>query len=54
MRYLHTMIRVRDLDVALDFFVNKLWFDYTAVTGVAATALIMLMPYLIGMLPPQS
>ncbi len=24
MRYLHTMIRVRDLDVALDFFVNKL------------------------------
>jgi lactoylglutathione lyase len=24
MRYLHTMIRVRDLDAALDFFVNKL------------------------------
>jgi len=24
MRYLHTMLRVRDLDVALDFFVNKL------------------------------
>lgn len=24
MRYLHTMLRVRDLDAALDFFVNKL------------------------------
>ena len=24
MRYLHTMIRVRDLDAALDFFCNKL------------------------------
>jgi lactoylglutathione lyase len=24
MRYLHTMLRVRDLDVALDFFVGKL------------------------------
>jgi lactoylglutathione lyase len=24
MRYLHTMLRVRDLDVALDFFVTKL------------------------------
>ncbi len=24
MRFLHTMLRVRDLDVALDFFVNKL------------------------------
>lgn len=24
MRFLHTMIRVRDLDAALDFFVNKL------------------------------
>ena len=24
MRYLHTMIRVRDLEAALDFFVNKL------------------------------
>lgn len=24
MEYLHTMIRVRDLDAALDFFVNKL------------------------------
>jgi lactoylglutathione lyase len=24
MRYLHTMIRVRDLDAALDFFVDKL------------------------------
>lgn len=24
MQYLHTMIRVRDLDAALDFFVNKL------------------------------
>src|SRR5262249_46337328 len=24
MRYLHTMLRVRDLDVALDFYVNKL------------------------------
>ena len=24
MRYLHTMIRVRDLDAAIDFFVNKL------------------------------
>jgi len=24
MRYLHTMLRVRDLDVALDFFCNKL------------------------------
>lgn len=24
MQYLHTMIRVKDLDVALDFFVNKL------------------------------
>jgi lactoylglutathione lyase len=24
MRYLHTMLRVRDLDVALDFFVHKL------------------------------
>ena len=24
MEYLHTMIRVRDLDSALDFFVNKL------------------------------
>jgi len=24
MRYLHTMIRVHDLDAALDFFVNKL------------------------------
>ncbi len=24
MRYLHTMIRVKDLDAALDFFVNKL------------------------------
>jgi lactoylglutathione lyase len=24
MRYLHTMLRVRDLDVALDFFVSKL------------------------------
>lgn len=24
MRYLHTMLRVRDLDVSLDFFVNKL------------------------------
>jgi lactoylglutathione lyase len=24
MRYLHTMLRVRDLDLALDFFVNKL------------------------------
>src|SRR5262245_515680 len=24
MRYLHTMLRVRDLDVAIDFFVNKL------------------------------
>ncbi len=24
MRYLHTMLRVRDLDVALDFFVDKL------------------------------
>lgn len=24
MRYLHTMIRVRDLDLALDFFVEKL------------------------------
>ncbi len=24
MHFLHTMIRVRDLDVALDFFVNKL------------------------------
>jgi len=23
MRYLHTMIRVRNLDVTLDFFVNK-------------------------------
>jgi|SRR5581483_7694742 len=23
MRYLHTMLRVRDLDAALDFFVNK-------------------------------
>jgi lactoylglutathione lyase len=24
MRFLHTMVRVRDLDAALDFFVNKL------------------------------
>ena len=24
MRYLHTMLRVRDLDAALDFFVRKL------------------------------
>lgn len=24
MRYLHTMLRVRDLDAAIDFFVNKL------------------------------
>jgi lactoylglutathione lyase len=24
MRYLHTMLRVRDLELALDFFVNKL------------------------------
>jgi lactoylglutathione lyase len=24
MRYLHTMVRVRDLDAALDFYVNKL------------------------------
>ena len=24
MRYLHTMLRVRDLDAALDFYVNKL------------------------------
>jgi lactoylglutathione lyase len=24
MRYLHTMLRVRDLDAAVDFFVNKL------------------------------
>ncbi len=24
MRYLHTMVRVGDLDAALDFFVNKL------------------------------
>lgn len=24
MRYLHTMLRVRDLDASLDFFVNKL------------------------------
>ena len=24
MEYLHTMVRVRDLDAALDFFVNKL------------------------------
>src|SRR5690349_6594391 len=24
MRYLHTMLRVRDLDLALDFFVDKL------------------------------
>ncbi|MGZ8096602.1 MAG: VOC family protein, partial [Methylosarcina sp.] len=24
MRYLHTMIRVRDLDESLDFFCNKL------------------------------
>jgi lactoylglutathione lyase len=24
MKYLHTMIRVKDLDRALDFFVNKL------------------------------
>ncbi|MBW1874994.1 MAG: VOC family protein, partial [Deltaproteobacteria bacterium] len=24
MRYLHTMIRVRDLDASLDFFCNKL------------------------------
>jgi lactoylglutathione lyase len=26
MRYLHTMLRVRDLDAALDFFVGKLGF----------------------------
>jgi len=24
MRYLHTMVRVRDLDAALDFYCNKL------------------------------
>ena len=24
MKYLHTMIRVRDLDATLDFFINKL------------------------------
>ena len=24
MRYLHTMLRVRNLDAALDFYVNKL------------------------------
>ena len=24
MRYLHTMLRVRDLDAALDFYCNKL------------------------------
>ena len=24
MRYLHTMVRVRDLDQSLDFYVNKL------------------------------
>ena len=24
MRYLHTMVRVADLDAALDFYVNKL------------------------------
>ena len=23
MKYLHTMVRVRDLDIALDFYVNK-------------------------------
>ena len=26
MKYLHTMIRVRDLDATLDFFINKLGF----------------------------
>ena len=26
MKYLHTMIRVRDLDASLDFFINKLGF----------------------------
>jgi lactoylglutathione lyase len=26
MKYLHTMIRVADLDASLDFFVNKLGF----------------------------
>lgn len=29
MRFLHTMLRVRDLDVALDFFVNKLGLTLT-------------------------
>ena len=27
MRYLHTMLRVRDLDAAMDFYVNKLGFQ---------------------------
>lgn len=29
MRFLHTMLRVRDLDAALDFFVNKLGLTLT-------------------------
>jgi cytochrome c oxidase subunit I+III len=38
----------------VDFAVNKLWYDYTAVTGVLAIVLVLCMPYLIGMLPKAS
>jgi cytochrome c oxidase subunit I+III len=35
-----------------DFCVNRLWFDYTAASGVIAVALVALMPHLLGSLPP--
>ena len=35
MKYLHTMIRVTDIDAALDFFVNKLGMIETLPQGCA-------------------
>ncbi|WP_116811376.1 cytochrome c oxidase subunit I [Steroidobacter cummioxidans] len=54
---LNTLLKARRGAISpqrrVDFSVLKLWFDYTAVTGVIAVALVMLMPRLIGMLPPS-
>jgi cytochrome c oxidase subunit I+III len=38
----------------VDFAVNKLWYDYSAVTGILSIALILCMPYLIDILPAAS
>ena len=53
MRYLHTMVRVKDVDASLDFYCRKLGMDYhvPAAFGVAIFAyvsLVVIRPVLLG------